>query len=155
MKKILSLDPGGTTGWALWQTRKGNLDDYTVGHLGPGDHHAELWSMIRELCKVPDDFRIVCESFEFRQGDHNRHKIVLDSKEYIGVVKLMSQLYDIPVVFQTASVGKTFCTDEKIKALDLWTPGMKHAMDALRHLITYQVQRQRRYDIVQKWKHLA
>jgi hypothetical protein len=153
MKAILALDPGGTTGWALVQQDE-FAELYNVGQIGPGDHHKVLWNMISKLNAQHVDFRLVCESFEFRQGKQ-RAGIVLVSKEYIGICKLFGQCFpETPVVFQTASQAKAFVTDEKIKALDLWSPGNKHAMDAMRHLITYQVQRMRRHDIIQKWRHL-
>lgn len=162
MKKILALDPGGTTGWALYQdmTVEGDQYDcppaimsgdfYTIGQIGPEEHHGRLWHLFQHQQPT----MIVCESFEFRQFDGHRTGIRLDSKEYIGLVKLWRELEGTPVVFQTASLGKTFCTDDKIKALNLWTPGHKHAMDAMRHLLTYMVQRERRYDIARNWKDL-
>jgi hypothetical protein len=149
MKTILALDPGGTTGWALLKGQQ-----YSIDQIGPGEHHLGLWQLMADINANSDEFIIVCESFEFRQGKQ-RAGIVLVSKEYIGIVKLFGAVHpEVRVVFQTAAQAKAFVTDEKIKALNLWSPGNGHAMDAMRHLLTFQVQRLKRHDIIQKWRHL-
>lgn len=128
--RVLSFDPGGTTGWASYTaevmhpcTDRHFADQpmpeyydqaYTCGQLGPGDHHDTLWAFL-ELQAV-SNLVIVCESFEFRNtiADKNRGNLELVSKEYIGVIKLFIQQrgkalpnhYKWKLVFQTASVGK-------------------------------------------------
>lgn len=157
MLTIVALDPGGTTGWAtyqaetLWNANE-KQEYYNVkwncGQLGPGQHHAELYSFL-EMQRT-DQYQLVCESFEFRQKA--RDNVVLDSKEYIGVVKLYHQVEHIPLQFQTAAMGKGFVTDDKIKKLDLWYPGWPHAMDATRHLLYFMVNSMKRYDLLEAWK---
>ena len=134
-RTIIALDPGGTTGWAVWQG-----DQINVGHWGPDDHHLTLFDNLGFY--QTSEYHIVCESFEYRQ--HARANVNLVSKEYIGIVKLfqqerMSKLPNQYVKFQTAAQAKGFVTDSKIKASHLWTPGMRHAMDAMRHLIYYDI----------------
>lgn len=100
---------------------------------------------------------IVCESFQFRQGKQ-RAGIVLDSCEYIGVVKLFYQQrkkslpnsFQLDLRMQTAAQAKTFVTDDKIKKLGLWAPGQKHAMDAMRHLLFTLLQKEGRKDIASR-----
>jgi hypothetical protein len=134
-KRIVALDPGGTTGWATWT-----------------DGPQEEWSWGLQQTQ---DFTLISETFDFRQHDNNRTKVNLISREYIGVAKLFAaERMSTPVVLQTPAQAKTFVTDEKLKAMDLWVPGKVHARDALRHLITYMVRVQRRYDLVESWKDL-
>jgi hypothetical protein len=164
IKRVISFDPGGTTGVAALvldtftqpEIPTGDVSkwmDTTVGwhvdHIGPESHHVPLWFLLEQFRPTS----VVCESFEFRQGKQ-RAGIVLDSKEYIGVIKLWCALNKVPLIMQTAATGKGFVTDEKIKALDLWVPGKKHAMDAMRHLITYLVQKERRMELARPWKDL-
>jgi hypothetical protein len=156
MKRTLALDPGGTTGWVL-------AEDGTVrqhGQLGPEEHHLELWAL---FCKYhqgdsdtppADDFTIVSESFQFRQNDGERWGIRLDSKEYEGVIKLYARFTNVPVVFQTAGEAKGFITDEKLKVMGLWLPGEKHARDAMRHLLNFQIKREKRRDLLESWRKL-
>lgn len=154
MKQILAIDPGGTTGLAWWR-EAATGDAWDLKHIGPDEHHWDLWCFLDRLVSLthPAELTIVCESFEFRQN-RQRDNINLMSKEYIGIVKLFGTNTDTPVVFQTAAMGKGFVSDEKLKAMGLWVPGMKHAMDARRHLITYMVQKQRRIDLTKSWRNL-
>jgi hypothetical protein len=171
--RILSLDPGGTTGWASSQFPNGrelrSLDDlyFNGGQIGPEEHHHELWEHLKvhhSYAKqegVP--FEVVCESFEFRQHinkEHAKTKVELISKEYIGIVKLFCVTYEIPLTFYTASAAKAFVPDKgpqrdvRIKALgiDRRRPEWEHYMDAARHLLRHMVIGKRiREPITDKW----
>lgn len=151
IKRIVSLDPGGTTGWVTWTSPAKGPEEFTCGQFGPDEHHKRLFSFLED--QHIHQTVVVCESFEFRQN-RQRDNINLMSREYIGVTKLFGQERNVPVVFQTAGAAKAFVTDQKIKAMGLWAPGYKHAMDAMRHLITYMVQKQERYDLIKCWKDL-
>ena len=39
--------------------------------------------------------------------------------------------------------------------MDLWSPGNKHAMDAMRHLLTFMIQKQGRVDLTNSWRKLV
>lgn len=170
--RVIALDPGGTTGWATYTATKMSVVDddrmitewynpvWNCGQLGPEEHHDRLEALLES--ERVTDYTVVCESFEFRQGKQ-RNNLDLSSKEYIGVVKLFKRRENVPTVFQTAGQAKTFIPDkavgglvanQKLKVLGLYHPNHKHAMDAMRHLVTYLVQKERRYDLVTKWKDL-
>lgn len=171
VKRILALDPGGTTGWTSWTENTGlpnrgvNLSEWNFGHLGPGEHHLRLDEFLGD--QQVEDFTVVCESFEFRQHDDFRSGVVLDSKEYIGVLKRFRQErmdhLGQKMVFQTAGLAKGFIPDKakngleanaKLKAIGLYNPGMKHTNDATRHLVYYMVNKLKRYDLIEAWKDL-
>lgn len=152
MRRIVALDPGGTTGWATYDDFNG-ADSFSLGQLEGDDHHLQLYDFLGHM--QVQNFVVVCESFEFRQN-RQRDNINLMSREYIGVTKLFAQeRMGRPVVFQTAAMAKGFVTDEKLKAMGLWWRGKRHGMDAMRHLIYYMVNRERRHDLIQSWKGLA
>jgi len=157
---ILALDPGGTTGYALWRA---NLilnpdggeewfdEKWHQGELGPVAHHDVLFDMLGRFQTT--NYIIVCESFEYRRNprDSQRDNIVLDSKEYIGVLKLfqMQRMLALEqsggtqrVVFQTASEGKGFWfkqkNPDKLKKIGLYRPGSMHINDATAHLLHYR-----------------
>jgi hypothetical protein len=160
MTTIVALDPGGTTGFAVYREERDNDaanlrygGSWRAGHIGPEEHHVELWNFLAKLQQHDENLTVVCESFEFRQGKQ-RANINLMSKEYIGVAKLFGTVWGIPVVFQTAAQGKGFASDEKLKVMGLYTPGKKHAMDAMRHLVTYMITKRRRHDLMESWKSL-
>lgn len=129
--RIYSIDPGTTTGIARWNSETGSLH---LQQIGPNEHHAALY---RDLALCGPTF-VVCESFTFRPNP-GRKKVVLDSREYIGVAKLFCSINVAQYVEQQPSQAKGFWKDDKIKALGLWEPGQKHAMDALRHLLYFRV----------------
>lgn len=128
MATMISLDPGTTTGYVI-----GNPEDgFVTGQIGPEDHHHALYKLLKAFEPVV----VICEAFTFRPNP-GRRKIVLDSKEYIGVTRLYCEEYDIKYVEQQPSQAKGFWTDDKLKKAELWEPGKKHAMDALRHMLYY------------------
>lgn len=144
MRRIIAFDPGGTTGWATW-TDDTKADDWAIpgiwacGQLGPESHHLELDVLLGT--QQTDQFTIVTESFEYR--NNVRPGLVLDSVEYIGVMRRFCQERmkegDKALVQQTASYGKGFVSDKNIRVLGLWYPAQKHAMDATRHLLAFMI----------------
>jgi len=141
--RVVALDPGGTTGWAFWDSDRSTFGQITEeGQLGPGSHHTELWVLLRTL----DPDVVVCESFLYRQ----QANAVLVSCEYIGVVELFYQVKQKTftgkkLVYQTASVihGGGPWDDVALKKLGLWTRGARHANDAKLHLINYLAENKR------------
>lgn len=150
--RVMSFDPGGTTGIAIASFEGGYLTSYadiefSSWEIGPFEHHSDLWDEIDRNCPS----RLVCESFEFRQHidkDKAKMKVELISREYIGIVRLYAARYDIPLSMHTASAAKGLIPDKgpqkdvKLKQLG-WnnsSPG-NHANDAARHLVYYLVRK--------------
>lgn len=160
MKRIVALDPGGTTGWAMWQDQAGGKtatmwDHFFCGQIGPEEHHEELYELLERF--QTHDFTVISETFDFRQHDNFRTGVNLISREYIGVAKLfaLQRMHNSPpVVLQTPASAKTFVTDEKLKVMGLWVPGKQHARDALRHLIYYLVNKEKMYNLIKPWRNL-
>lgn len=122
--KILALDPGVTTGWAV-----GTIDKTLEITAGQDKFsHIEFWN------KINDDYDwIVCESFEYR--NRSRAGLVLYSCELIGVLKLYADQSPVALHMQTAATGKGYYTDEKLKSLGVHKKAVPHGMDAVRHLL--------------------
>ena len=143
----MALDPGGTTGWAYFNPAWSGVE---CGQI-LGQHHMRLYEKLEEL----QPQLIVSESFQFRQFEgFDKSKVVLDSVEYIGIVKLYAQIERVSLVFQTASTAKHFVADLKLRRMGWYKPtaGMVHARDALRHLLYYLVVVQRiKEPITNKW----
>lgn len=147
MFRVVALDPGGTTGWASYSAEKLENplteefeyvnEDFRCGQIEIKDHHHQLYGFLG--FNHTNEFYIVCERFEYRNT--SRAGLVLDSREYIGVVKLFVQERNyhsdnaVTLSFQNASEAKGFVRDSHIKKLGLWSPGNPHAMDATRHLL--------------------
>ncbi len=121
-QKIMSFDPGYTTGVAIRED--GGLTLVQLKGLGP------VWRLLHDV--VPDV--IVYEKFFYQRRD----KVDLRPVEAIGLIKLYAELKQIPIYGQAPQQAKRFWTDSKVKKLDFWVAGEPHAMDALRHLLYYE-----------------
>jgi hypothetical protein len=144
--RILSIDPGGTTGYASLD----ESDVYRVGMIGPGDHHARLWAL---LCAQDPDL-LICEAFNYQRRELDKGvQLELVSKEYIGVCKLYVETAPrgLTIQYYEPPPGqfKKLVTRKWLEAATLWDPkNAPHGMDALAQLIHYQVTRMNRKDLV-------
>lgn len=119
---VVAFDPGVTTGIAYKD--------------GSGIHTEQIRTTHRAIWNWTDWVyvdEIVYERFNYQRRD----KVVLYPVEVIGVIKLISELHNIPIREQTPSQAMNLWTDDKIRRLGLWTPNQVHGMDALRHLLYY------------------
>jgi hypothetical protein len=130
MIQLLSFDPGGTTGVAY-----GEYDDTTGYKLiwhnqiqgslkGFLDFH---WDQLEPL-KID---QIVCESFTLREGVYGA------DLSPVYIIGALEALYPTTEIIYQAPLLKPLCDDTRLKAMDLYTPGRGHAMDAVRHAIIY------------------
>jgi hypothetical protein len=138
VERVIALDPGETTGWALYRGDAAEgTSKFTCGQIGPYEHHNELDILLGHM-QGEGEYTIVCERFEYR--NNSRAGLNLMSREYIGVAKrFVQERREVEYVMQSAAQAKGFVQDRHIKKLGLWSPGDKHAMDAYRHLLYYLV----------------
>lgn len=138
--RVAAFDPGGTTGWstfsALWvpglpfQQIK-----WDCGHLGPGNHHDALEQHLG-IQRV-QFYTVVAERFTDRVSEHS---VVLDAKEYEGVIKRYCEAEGVELHLQMPAIAKGFTKNENLKRLGLWEgTKWKHAMDARRHLLWFLI----------------
>jgi hypothetical protein len=127
--RILGIDPGGTTGICKYH---GYTRTIYVAQITNGEHHTELNNMLRHW--KPDI--VVCERFDYRPRQRNAN---LSAVEYIGVIKLWCQKNYVPLVLQKQikNTENALWTDAKLSALELYKPGVPHAMDAIRQVLHY------------------
>ena len=162
--RIVALDPGGTTGWAYVDIRDDGTLEFHHGMLESQNHHNELRDLLYGLLynleghRVVEYYNIVCESFEYRNA--SRPGLELVSVEYIGVMKLFCQEFNIPYHMQSASQGKirdkptAFVKPDNLKKLGLWSPNMIHAMDAYGHLLYFLINDQSKVNFAAGALHL-
>lgn len=124
-KMILAFDPGLTTGWAQL-----DIDEITVGQISSLPL-TEVYEFLRERKPI----MVLNEKFKHRPQLITAE---LYPMEVIGVIHLWCQQNDVDNTSMLPAQAKAFWTDDKIKALDLWTPGLPHGMDALRVLLAYR-----------------
>jgi hypothetical protein len=150
---VMAVDPGGTTGIVIWRA-DWPLKEARRLELGPEVHHKQLWHLMYD--EEPDI--IVCERFEYqirKSGGTEMPGVVLQSRNYIGIIELYCQLNPVPLVMQPTSVVAkkqgALWTDKKLKALGLYhaPQGRQHMNDAMRHLLQYAVVTCWRTDLIQ------
>lgn len=130
---VLAVDPGGTTGWALWNREDG------LAAVGEDDfehftRRVDNWS--RNMSIRGFSGAIVCERYTIGKGtlEKTRQNTPL---EIIGVCRYFALKYGHNFELQSPSDAKSFTTNEKLKRLGWYTRGKQHGNDAVRHLVLY------------------
>lgn len=124
--RLMSLDPGETTGWAFFEG--GDLAD--SGETGPDDTMIETHDLIYDL--EPD--MLVIEDYKIYGWKANTHQwSSLFTPRLIGAIELTCILYDIDIHKQMAQEAKGFCTNKKLKQWNYYKTGKPHVRDAIRH----------------------
>lgn len=140
---LVALDPGGTTGWS-WL----NEDGIEWGELGEGRaHHYKLEQFLYNASGTAKrrNSRLVVLYEPFDNRAAVEAEII--SGEYVGVVRLFNQKTGTPIIPRGVANMKTWCRIddidyEKLRATELYVPGMPHATDANGHILHYIVHEQ-------------
>ncbi len=128
--KIIALDPGVTTGFTTYQDE---VDGQKIApQWAQWQSMSEVKAIWEQLVSHEPDV-VVYE--KFTSPSATRHRVELFPVQVIGVTRLYCQRAEVPEFSHTASMGKGFWNDKKIKKCGLWVPSMGHAMDATRHLL--------------------
>ena len=139
MTTIVAIDPGKTTGVA-WT--RGLVMSPVVAEMNQDDLYD--WLVNGNDLRHLHSTVYVVESFTLRPGAKSHQTQPLEIIGFIdGAVR--SGLFKGSLVKQSPAQGKSFGTDEKLKKLGFWVPGKGHAMDAMRHLVTYAVTHKTQY----------
>ena len=130
---LLSLDPGGTTGWAYFK----NLEMITCGQLDTNEV-GQSFEEIQKLCQQYSIFELVYEDYRVYKWKAKQHAgSQLHTTRVIGAIESVCHVNNIGWINQPANVAKGFCTDKRLKDWGLWIEGQKHARDAIRHACYY------------------
>lgn len=161
---VIAIDPGGTTGWAVWEVHPEALFDpevsilqnvnfwthgqtdcgSTKGNLGKSSHagisttgEAAGVAELVGLCRSWPGSAVVIEDFIIRRMDQGR-----DFLSPVRITAAISQwLWQMDRIYfvQQPAFAKTTATDARLKAWGIYarSGGMQHARDADRHAITF------------------
>lgn len=130
---ILAIDPGGTSGFAFWDSKHREFEGYPYKPWEIPEvaqvPQASIWDALEN--SRPDI--LVVETFTYRQ----KVKASLAAAEVIGVIKEWARQKRVPVHWQTPSQGKDFYDDDRLRQYDSFHHGLVHANDATRHLLYF------------------
>lgn len=127
---VLCLDPGETTGWALFED--GWLE--SVGQEPTGTEPALTADFVRRMHEEVDLRHIVYEEYRIRGNKAKQHvgsEVV--TIQHIGVIRATADQLGIPATKQAAGLAKGFADDRKLRMWGLYNTGQRHANDAVRH----------------------
>jgi hypothetical protein len=127
--RVVSLDPGGTTGYAIAYI--GEPKALFFSYAQHAWREGQLWDA---LMKLRPDW-LICESFEYRQN--SRAGLDLTPAHLIGVVRLFAEKSGCKLHMQTASTGKAFYSDSTLKKFLIYNRSYAHGRDAIRHLLQW------------------
>ena len=127
---LLAIDPGETTGYAIYKNGKIICEEIQVGL----HNLKQIWDLI-DSCKLDV---VVCEDYIIYGSKAKMHawnKLV--TPQIIGAIRLSCELLKVPLYMQMASTAKGFCNDTKLKEWGFWIKGHDHSRDAIRHVIYF------------------
>jgi len=138
---VLCLDPGQTTGFAVFRGEGlGRAPSMVVaGQLNTKDAETAFDIINQALTDYSPD-HVIFENYlvyAHKATDHSNSELV--TAQVIGVIKVLCKQRKLNYDKQMASQAKGFCDDEKLKAWNLWIRGQKHARDAIRHGIYWML----------------
>ena len=136
-KVLVSFDPGETTGLCYrlpWEDGfKIHMMQLSTKEIGPACDHIVI--ITQEFGQTLQHW--VCEDYKVYSWKADTHKWAgLHTPQLIGAIRLLAYQRKVPLHFQMAQEGKSWATDQKLQSWGLYDPGMRHARDASRHLIT-------------------
>lgn len=145
MTSLVSFDPGGSTGWSLWQ-----YDAVTpIRHV----KHGTITGGLQGFLGWWDGFRYRYDFDEILAED-----FILDGRtlkpdttplEILGALEFAANVEQgVPLVRQR-NFMKSHAPDELLKRADLWWPGAGHDRDSARHAIA--LMKTRRHEPTLRW----
>lgn len=131
---IVSLDPGETTGVAVWE---GSLERIELFQLETKDI-GQSYEMLEEILLhfKPDHLRV--EEYRIYNWMADSHSwSVLHTPQLIGAIKVLAHKHQVPLTLKLAQHAKARWNDNVLKTCCLYSAGLHHARDASRHLFYY------------------
>lgn len=132
---VVAVDPGGTTGLATY--REGGLpfvSDGSVFASSQVDRRLDVPDALAAMALHGCPMVVVVERFIINAATA-RKSAQPDALLVCGALEYMSHRNGWTFILQKPADAKTFSTDDKLKSLGWYRPGMGHANDAARHLL--------------------
>lgn len=127
-ERLLCLDPGETTGYAVFSGT-------SLVQVGQSPTYQGGWWEIHNLFAKIEPTHVVYENYRVYAHKLERHSYSeVYTLRLIGVIEYLCTVnYNIPFYNQMALEAKGFCTDDRLKDWGFYKEGLKHGRDAIRH----------------------
>lgn len=143
---IISIDPGGTTGWSIFQVHPvalldpevpilANIEAWRSGQV-TGNENAQAKELL-DIIGAWEGAAVLIERFILRKFSSDEE--LLSPVRLISKIEYGLWLLDQTFFQQQPSEAKSVATDQRLKDWGLYKSegGMQHARDADRHGITF------------------
>lgn len=130
----LALDPGETTGVCYWNpnTREFILEQWDTKDLGQAYDHLLMAIEARSIHGLRyEDYKV----YAHKAQDHTNNS--LHTAQFIGAIRIAAHNTGIIIDCKMAAAAKTFWTDQKLEMTGTYVKGVRHARDAMRHMLTF------------------
>ncbi len=137
--KILSIDPGETTGYVILEFKGKKIPLIpSTREILIGSGEIKLWVGLEELISFHQPKVIIYESFKlYPWKTKSQSWSNFLTVEVIGIIKYLCETkFCLKLVEQTPSLKK-FYDDKKLKKCNLYKNFSPHIRDALRHGLYY------------------
>ncbi|MGO2150810.1 MAG: hypothetical protein ACTH32_06370 [Microbacterium gubbeenense] len=146
-RRILAVDPGGTTGWSLWLMREAAPIEHVEHGMIPGGVDGFItWAtesgFVGHYAEWPD-LTVVSETFVL---DGRTRKPDVTPLKIEGALSVL-----FPGWVGQRNTFKSHAPDELLKAHGLWWKGAGHDRDSARHAIAYAKARKHLPTIEKFW----
>lgn len=148
---LLGIDPGGTTGWALFVVPRASIYGRGPSQILEWDY-GELSGREEEQVKDICRLAIATQSMDYKVGvavvteDWDQDpKFKSTDREALSPVRIgamlryaqfCNQMHDSRVIMQGRVIAKETFTDERLKQAKYYVEGSDHIRDAIRHGLT-------------------
>jgi len=131
MSNILCIDPGGTSGIAIFSVSKDRQPEL-LRHLEVPNGTQGFIDFYRQNESLYRWDKIVCESFTLRVG------VKFPDLTPVYIIGALEALVKdgVDIIFQSPSL-KGLCDDDRLKFIQMHQRGSGHANDAIRQGIIY------------------
>lgn len=126
---LFAVDPGGTTGYALFTPEDG-------WYAGQAEGRWSFHRVLDEAIASGRHWRFIVERFTIT-GRTAQNTPQYDALYIIGAIDYLASKLGMKVDFQLPSEAMNFSTDDKLRAAGWYIPGEGHANDASRHLLLW------------------
>jgi hypothetical protein len=138
--QVIAFDPGGTTGWALFQVHPEammgdpsiavlpNIEWWTAGEF-TGNLDDQCDEAVELIASWPHA-RLVSEQFILRQMNADLAPVEMNAKMRWAFRPRYFTL-------QQPALAMSTVTDDRQKSWGFWLPGKPHARDGIKHAITF------------------
>lgn len=139
MKRLVAFDPGGTTGYCIFEY---NPEDSDQRPRLVESGQLDTWQGIRGILEGAPD-AVVCESFRvFAYAAKSMIGDEMITSQVIGAMRMICDDLNLSLIFQNPS-EKMFFTNKRLREygyIPAWIEKLhdgRHALDAIRHALYF------------------